>query len=224
MSSTGRSKAVLGLSGGVDSALTAKLAVEALGKENVIALSMPNEGLTNPENIEHAKSWAETLGIEFHIVPINPFLTPYLDLAWEASPLAVMNINARARANILYHYANTHDCLVLGTGNKTELKLGYFTKYGDGACDVEVIGSFYKTEVWEAAKALDLPKEIIEKTPSAELHPGQTDEEEMGFSYDEVDSILMTLERGEYPTGPKVDKVRQMMDSNRHKSEVPPTL
>jgi len=224
MNQTGKTRAVLGLSGGVDSALTAKIAAEALGPGNVSGLIMPNEGLTNPQNVTDAKEWVRALGIQYFIVPINPFLEVYKSLAWEASALADMNLNARARAVILYHFANTHDAIVLGTGNKTELRLGYFTKYGDGACDVEVIGNLFKTEVWEMSRAVGVPAAIVNKTPSAELKPGQTDEGEMGFTYAEADAILGHLERKEVVTGPTAKKIQAMIKANRHKGESPAAL
>lgn len=224
MKQAGKTRAVLGLSGGVDSALTAKIAAEALGPANVSGIIMPNENLTNPQNVTDAEEWARELGIQYFIVPINPFLEVYKSLAWEASVLADMNLNARVRANILYHFANTHDAIVLGTGNKTELRLGYFTKYGDGACDVEVIGNLFKTEVWEMARTVGVPEKIVKKVPSAELAHGQTDEKELGMSYLEADALLRALERGEVVTGPAAEKLRARMAANRHKTELPPSL
>jgi NAD+ synthase len=224
MRQTGKTRAVLGLSGGVDSALTAKIAVEALDASNVTAILMPNEKLTNPQNMADAESWANALGIACETVVINPFFKAYDALHWEASTLADMNLNARVRATILYHWANTHDALVLGTGNKSELMLGYFTKYGDGAVDVEVIGSLYKTDVWKMAKAAGVPEVIYSKEPSAELHPGQTDEKEMGMSYKEADEVLRAIEGGEHPTGKAADKVREMMTGATHKQAMPPSL
>lgn len=221
---TGKTRAVLGLSGGVDSALTAKIATEALGPKNVSGLIMPNEGLTDPQNVVDAEEWARTLGIQYFIIPINPFLEVYKELAWEASVLADMNLNARVRAVILYHFANTHDAIVLGTGNKSELMLGYFTKYGDGACDVEVIGNLYKSEVWTMAEAIGVPAKIVNKVPSAELIKGQTDEEELGMSYSEADAILKRLERGEKAENEAAQKLLRRLNANRHKTELPPLL
>lgn len=224
MTQTGRKRAVLGLSGGVDSALTLKIAVEALGQESVCAVLMPNETLTNPQNVMDAEEWARALGVHYFIVPILPFFDAYKALAWEPSVLADMNLNSRLRATILYHYANTHDALVLGTGNKTELKLGYFTKYGDGACDVEVIGDLYKTEVWAMSKAVGVPEAMVTKAPSAELMKGQTDEGEMGFTYKEADVILQAMDRGDKPEGAVADKIRKMMQAAQHKGSVPVSL
>jgi NAD+ synthase len=220
----GFTKAVVGLSGGVDSALTAKLAVMALGKENVTALLMPNEGTSSQHSKDDARSFAEELSIEHHLIPINAFIETYDYLPWKGSEHARMNVQARARANILYHYANTHGAVVLGTGNKTEETLGYFTKYGDGAVDVMPIASLYKTEVWEMAKALKLPKAIIEKTPSAELRAGHTDESEIGMSYAEIDANLQKFEAGGKAETPNEKKLYERIQANRHKSELPPVI
>jgi NAD+ synthase len=220
----GVKKAVVGLSGGVDSALTAKLGVMALGKENITALILPNEGLNKPKNIRDAQSWSEELGIEHHTIPINPFIDGYEKLPWESSSLARMNIQARVRMTLLYHYANTHNAIVLGTGNKTELMLGYFTKHGDGACDILPIGSLFKTEVWEASELLGLPEIIVHKTASAELMRDQTDEEEIGLEYAEIDEILKKFEQGEKPSSEAENKLYDRMIQNQHKMEIPPII
>lgn len=214
-------KAVIGLSGGVDSALTAKLAVMALGSEAVTALILPNEGLNKPENVRDAEEWAKELKIKNYLIPINPFLQGYEKLPWISSSLAAMNIQARVRMTLLYHYANTHQALVLGTGNKTELKLGYFTKYGDGACDILPIGDLYKTEAWEMARALNLPSAIIEKNPSAELLRDQTDEEEIGMEYAEIDAILKRFDEGQPPSSANEKKLYERMRANEHKGKMP---
>ena len=222
--SADRKKAVLGLSGGIDSALTAKFAVMALGAENVTAIIMPTSRNTKSSCVEDAEAWAKELGIESQTISIDSYILLYSKLPWEASGLADMNIQARVRANILYHYANTHDALVLGTGNKTEMMLGYFTKYGDGACDCEVIASLYKTEVWETARELSLPEAIINKAPSAGLFEGQTDEEEIGMTYAEMDKILVGFESGIQPATEAGKKLWRRVQSNRHKTELPPTI
>ncbi|MFH0838474.1 MAG: NAD(+) synthase [Patescibacteria group bacterium] len=159
----GFQKAVVGLSGGVDSALVAKLAVMALGKENVTALIMPHDEINLPGSLPDAIAWAEELGIEYRVVSIRDYVERYKKLPWDETELAHMNIQARVRMTILYHYANSNKALVLGTGNKTEKTLGYFTKYGDGGVDILPIGDLYKTEVWKLAKELGLPEKIIKK-------------------------------------------------------------
>jgi len=221
---SGMKKAVLGLSGGVDSSLVAKLAVMALGRENVTALILPNFSVNNPLNVRDAEKFCKTLGIRFYKVPINGYLDNYENLPWKAMKFAKMNVQARVRANILYHFANSNQALVLGTGNKTEIALGYFTKYGDGACDVLPIGSLYKTEVWEAAKLVGIPKEIIEKVPSAELVENQTDEGEIGVQYAEMDEILKKFEKGKKMSTESAKTVHKWVAANRHKNDMPVVL
>ena len=218
-----KTKAVLGLSGGVDSALVAKLAIMALGKENVMALIMPNNALNHDQHVTDAETWAKELDIEYHIIAIDEFIGPFDDLPWQGSDLANMNVQARVRANILYHYANSNDALVLGTGNKTELTLGYFTKYGDGACDCEVIGSLYKTDVWAIGKELGLLEAILSKKPSATLVDGQTDEGEIGMSYSEMDDILKKFESGKKPETENELKLYKRMQATLHKT-IPPAV
>ena len=217
-------KAVVGLSGGVDSALTAKIAVMVLGEENVSALILPNEGVNKPQNVQDAIDWAKELGINYHVIAINPYIDAYEKLPWKSSSLARMNIQARVRMTLLYHYANTHNAIVLGTGNKTELMLGYFTKHGDGATDVLPIGSLYKTEVWRISEELELPEVIVHKTASAELMRNQTDEEEIGMSYVEIDEILKRFEAGEKPSSDDEKKLYERMMANQHKNEAPPII
>ena len=217
-------KAVIGLSGGVDSALVAKLAVMVLGKENVTALVLPNDGVNKPKNVRDAQEWAMELGIEQHTIAINPYIDGYTKLPWESSSLASMNIQARVRMTLLYHYANTHNAIVLGTGNKTELMLGYFTKYGDGACDVLPIGNLNKTEVWEMSEHLGLPEVIVHKTASAELMRDQTDEEEIGMEYSEIDAILKKFEEGNKPSNEAEQKLYDRIVENQHKGNLPPII
>lgn len=220
----GISKAVVGLSGGVDSALTAKLGVMALGNENVTALILPNEGVNKPKNVQDAIDWAMELGIESYTIPINPFIDGYEKLPWQSSNLAKMNIQARVRMTLLYHYANTHNAIVLGTGNKTELMLGYFTKHGDGATDILPIGDLYKTDVWEMSEYLELPEVIVHKTASAELMRDQSDEEEIGMDYAKIDEILKRFEKGEKPSGDDDQKLYDRIMVNQHKNEGPPII
>lgn len=219
----GFKKAVLGLSGGVDSALVAKLAVLALGKENVMALLMPSQ-ISSDHSILDAKAWAEELGIEYGVISIGDYVERYKKLPWKETEQANMNIQSRIRATILYHYANSHNALVLGTGNKTEETLGYFTKYGDGAVDVLPIGNLYKIEVWEMAKELGLPEAIIQKTPSAELKAGHTDEAEIGMSYAEIDEILKKFESGHRPDTENEKILEARIKKNEHKGKLPPVI
>lgn len=205
--------AVIGLSGGIDSSLSACLAAKAIGNNNVFGILMPEIGVTQRSSIDHAVKLANIIKIKYTIQPISEFLRPFNKIRWQQNKIAVINTKSRIRANILYNYANTHTALVIGTSNKSEILLGYFTKHGDGAADIEVIGSLYKTHVYELAKFLKLPKEIIERQPTAELFHGHTDEEELGGSYEEIDKILKTKNFSS-----KLGKsIRKRMQKNEHK-------
>lgn len=220
----GFKKAVVGLSGGVDSALVAKLAVMALGKENVTALILPNEDVNLPTSAPDAKAWAEELGIHYEMISIRDFVMRYKELPWEETELAFMNIQARVRMTILFHYANSHQALVLGTGNKTEATLGYYTKYGDGAVDVLPIGNLYKTDVWKIAKELGIPEKIVNKKASAELKIGHTDEGEIGINYNEIDATLKKFGAGGSVETENEKKLQARIEANRHKGQLPPIL
>lgn len=227
---SGITRAVVGVSGGIDSSLTLKLAVDALGAENITAISMPELGVSSTQNIEHAKKLCEALEVTFFSQPINQSLTTFAHLPWNSSPTAHNNTKSRLRAVLLYHYANTANALVLGTSNKSEILLGYGTKFGDLAADLEVLGDLYKEDVFALADFVGLPKEIIEKAPTAELYEGQTDADELGAPYSELDPILKRLdlgvegmiERGMNPT--LVHKIFRRIESNKHKSEMPPII
>ena len=217
-------KAVIGLSGGIDSSLALVLVTKALGHKNVIGLLLPNIGLSSMENYKHAKQIADYVKVHHITVPINNFIRPFSHLLWKESLFARMNVNARMRAVILYHFANSHNSLVIGTSNKTEMMLGYFTKYGDGAVDIEVIGDLWKTEVFELARYLDIPQEIITKPPTAELYHGHTDEGEIGAPYAEIDKILQQMLQGKKPKGKIAEKIGKLVESNMHKSLPIPTI
>lgn len=222
-------KGVLGLSGGIDSALTLKIAVDAVGNENVTVLIMPELGLTSEENITHAKKLTEFFKTKSFYQPINPFVTDFSMLPWKPNPRAQMNTKARIRAVLLYNFANTENALVLGTSNKSELMLGYATKYGDLAADVEVIGDLYKTEVYQLARHLGMPEQIIKKMPTAELAPGQTDEQDLGATYEDLDRILKDMEQGLTVDAVSkkgfskalVKKVFSMVEEAKHKRQMP---
>jgi len=182
-------RAVLGLSGGIDSALVAYLAAEALGAENVYACTMPYR-TSNPESEAHARLIAEDLGINYQVIEITPMIDAYFQQFPDASNMRRGNKMARERMTILYDHSAAHGALVLGTSNKTELLLGYGTLFGDMASALNAIGDIYKTQVWQLSEAMGVPREVIEKKPSADLWAGQTDEQELGFTYREVDELL----------------------------------
>ena len=185
----GFSKVVVGLSGGVDSSLVAFLAVEALGSENVIAVTMPYR-LSLPESQGHAQVVAQQLHIDIAVIDLTPMIDPYFEKFPAADDVRRGNKLSRERMAILYDQSAAHSALVLGTSNKTELLLGYGTIHGDMASALNPIGDLYKTHVWQLAEAVGVPKEIVEKTPSADLWIGQTDEAELGYSYPQIDRLL----------------------------------
>ena len=185
----GFEKAVLGLSGGVDSSLCAYLASEALGNGNVYGINMPYRD-SSIDGIGDARRVASQLEIHFLSIEITPMIDSYFESFSDADQIRRGNKMARERMSILYDQSVQLNALVLGSSNKTEILLGYGTIYGDMACAINPLGDLYKTQVWDLAGEVGVPKEIIEKAPSADLWQGQTDEEELGFSYGEVDQLL----------------------------------
>ena len=195
IANSGLDGVVVGLSGGIDSAVVTKLAVDALGPEKVHCIFLPT-GTTPKEDYECteklAKKWNvgyESINIQNAVDEMRKIINQDLD------PLDLGNISARCRMIILYSRAKTMNRLVLGTSNQSELMMGYFTKYGDGACDLLPLINMYKTNVFQLARMLSIPEEIINKPPSAGFWEGQTDEEDFGVSYSVLDSILYSLEQ-----------------------------
>ena len=188
----GFSRAVLGLSGGVDSALSCLLTAEALGPENVLALRMPYKS-SSPESLEHAQLIIDQSGVQELSIPITDMVDAYLQKFHHAGQIRSGNVMARVRMTILYDQSAAFNGLVVGTGNKTEILLGYTTLYGDSACAINPIGDLYKTQVLQLASAVGVPEVILTKPPSADLWTGQTDEEELGLTYEEVDQLLFLL-------------------------------
>lgn len=180
---------VVGLSGGIDSATASALAVEALGAEKVHGLVMPSE-TSEEHNMRDAKRHAEEFGIEYDVLEVQPVVDEFLDGYPVDDREAVGNLAARVRMCYNYLVANSEERLVLGTGNRSEMLVGYYTKYGDGGVDILPIGGLYKTEVREVARRLGVDEDIVEKPPTAGLWEGQTDEEELGVTYDELDDFL----------------------------------
>ena len=188
----GITDAVLGLSGGIDSALVAFIAAEALGPDHVHAICMPYK-TSNPESETHARQVAEACGISYSVVPITAMVDAYFQMFPEADNMRRGNKMARERMTILFDHSALLRGLVLGTSNKTELLLGYGTLYGDMASALNPIGDLYKSQVWQLSEAMGVPAAVIEKKPSADLWAGQTDEEELGFTYREADELLYRM-------------------------------
>lgn len=183
---------VVGLSGGIDSSLSATLAVEAVGAEKVLGVMMPYT-TSSSHSLEDARKLADWLKIETRLVEIAPMVDAYFSRIDDSNRLRAGNKMARERMSILFDIAHETQRLVLGTGNRTEICLGYTTLYGDSACSLNPIGELYKTEVRALSKQLGVPDSIIAKAPSADLWVGQTDEGEIGVTYKQIDSILVKI-------------------------------
>jgi len=188
----GLERVVIGLSGGIDSATSAYLAVRALGPDGVKAFWLPYR-TSSPESKAHARLVVQALGIEAHEIEIAPMVDPYIAQFPDMDRIRRGNIMARMRMIVWYDQSAAVRALVLGAGNKTEYLLGYTTLWGDMACAFTPLGDLYKTEVRQLARYLGVPREIIEKKPSADLWVGQTDEGEIGLTYEEMDELLVRL-------------------------------
>jgi NAD+ synthase len=229
---------VVGLSGGLDSAIAAVLCKNAF-PDTTLCLILPCD--SRKEDVAHAKLLADKFRIETKELDLSTIFTVLRELVEERtekkdtkgsseSNIANANLKPRLRMLCLYYFANKHNYLVVGTGNKSELAIGYFTKYGDGAVDILPLGDMLKTEERALAESLGIPHEIIEKTPSAGLWDGQTDEGEIGMSYAELDSAIEALERGDLDGSQSscdpelLHRVKRMMDASRHKREAIPVF
>ena len=221
----------IGLSGGIDSTLVAYLACEAVGKDNVFGIIMPS--ITTPtEDKVHGIQVAQHLGIDYEEIAIDSILNEFLSLTQlDNDDLAIGNLKARIRMSTLYYYANFKNYLVIGTGNKSEILIGYFTKHGDGACDMEPIGDLYKSEVFKLSEYLNISEEILNKPPRAGLWDNQTDEDEIGMSYSLLDEILYLYTEKDMKNTEMaqkldisvddVDMIITKMKRSEHKSKVP---
>lgn len=192
---TGLQNVVLGLSGGIDSALAAFLAARALGPEHVHCVLMPYRA-SSPDSLTDAQAVVDSLGTQAETVEITPIVDGFVTAAGDPGAFRLGNVMARARMIVLYDRSAAHRALVLGTSNKTELLLGYGTLFGDMASALNPIGDLYKTQVRELSAALGVPRSILDKPPSADLEPDQSDEDDLGFTYDEADRLLALLVDG----------------------------
>lgn len=188
----GFSRGVVNLSGGLDSALSCALAAEALGPENVLALRLPYR-TSSPESLEHAQMVIEQFKVRSETIDITGMVDAIIQRDPQMSNVRKGNIMARARMILLYDQTEAFNGLAIGTSNKTEILLGYSTLWGDSAAAMNPIGDLYKTQARQLARAMDIPSVIIDKPPSADLWVGQTDEDELGFTYEDVDQLLYLL-------------------------------
>jgi NAD+ synthase len=227
---------VLGLSGGLDSSVLAALCARALGPERVQAMIMPMRGITPPNDAKDAKTLAEILGIRYTQVELAKIIRAFLDakpLSDPATPLAKGNIMARIRMINLYYVANLRNYLVAGSGDRSEILIGYFTKHGDGGADFFPIGNLYKTQVRELAKYLELPASIVNKQSSPRFWKGHVAENEIGLEYGKIDLILhgimdLNLKPEEVASQTNVSfgdikKILKMIQCSEHKRIMPPT-
>ena len=188
----GFSRAVINLSGGLDSSLSCYLAVQALGADNVLALRLPYKS-SSPDSAEHAQLVIDTLGVQTLTIPISEMADALIDQFPDMDRIRQGNIMARLRMIVLYDQSQAFRGLAIGTGNKTEILLGYTTLYGDSASALNPLGDLYKTQVRQLGEAVGVPQVILDKPPTADLWSGQTDEGELGFTYAEVDQLLYLL-------------------------------
>jgi len=231
---TGIRKFVMGLSGGVDSATLLAVLVHSVGKDNVTAILMPDERVVNKRDVEDALNLVEMFHVKYLYIPLNTILDAFKIMPFyqEGSNLARGNLATRIRMSILYYYANTYNYLVAGSSDRSELLIGYYTKYGDGAADLLPLGSLYKTQVRKLAVKMGIPEYIAYKPSSPGFWSGHLAEDEIGLKYEEVDLILyclfdLGLKPEEIPvlTGismDKVSKVLKMHRASRHKRSFPP--
>jgi NAD+ synthase len=216
LSESGTQGFVLGLSGGLDSSVCAALLKKAT--DNCLGLILPIE--SDVKDLDDAATIADALDIKTQYIDLTNVYSNLLKLMPDGDRLTLGNLKARLRMIVLYFHANSHNYLVCGTGNKTEISLGYFTKHGDGACDILPIGDLYKGEVRELARELNIPESIIQKVPSAGLWSGQTDEGEIGCTYEEMDDALQKIQRGEIADDTS-RRLHDIVQKTIHKREKP---
>jgi NAD+ synthase len=222
----GERTAIIGISGGIDSAVVASLLVSSLGRERVTAIFMPDSRTTASDSAD-VSSLGNTLSIDIRKVDITPVVGSFSSLLSVSDPRLLGNIKSRTRMIILYYFANLNNGMVIGTTNRSEYLTGYFTKFGDGACDLEPIMHLYKHEVRSLASFLGVPESIIKKNPSAGLWESQTDESEMGFTYDHLDAFLERYEKNSNSARPLNEEEMRMLDlitASSHKRKPPRSL
>lgn len=189
---SGTTGVVVGLSGGIDSSLSAALAAQALGPERVHGFLLPYR-TSNPASEQDARTVAEHLGVPHRVIAISAMIDAYFEMEPDADAVRRGNKMARERMTILFDQAKKRNALVLGTSNKTEILLGYSTVFGDNASSLNPLGDLYKAQIWQLSRHLGLPSAVIDKAPSADLFPGQTDEGDLGVSYQTADEVLYLL-------------------------------
>ncbi|MCL4340596.1 MAG: NAD+ synthase [Candidatus Thermoplasmatota archaeon] len=220
----GNAPAVIGVSGGIDSAVVLHLLSRSVPQEKIIALYLPerdSDGANRNDIMELSKS----TGIPIRTVEINPATNALSEMLHPVDRVSIGNMKSRIRMTVLYYFANANQGIVVGTTNRTELMVGYYTKFGDGACDMEPIMHLLKREVRELAGYLGVPESIIRKKPTAGLWAGQTDEEELGMTYDEMDTAIVNIfDKGQSPRTPVEKKVMDLYRSSEHKRRLPLSL
>lgn len=215
---------IVGISGGIDSSVVLKLLSLSVPPDRIHAFFLPEERTLGIDERD-VSELAEFAGVGYYTHIIDSVVESYTSILDPGSRSALGNLKSRIRMTLLYFYSNMHDGLVIGTTNRTEYMTGYFTKYGDGGCDIEPILHLYKTQVKEIAVHLGLPENIIRKPPTAGLWKDQTDEEELGISYSDLDSILQGLDSGNSPVSDeKVQAVNRLISISEHKRNPPASI
>ncbi len=223
---------VIGLSGGLDSATALQLCVKAVGAKKVLGLVLPTKS-TPESDVHDATEHASVLGVECKLIPIDALVEGYAKLLPDADEKAKGNLTARIRMGIMYYFAASRNSLVVGTSDKSEIWVGYFSKYGDGASDLAPLAGLYKTQVRELAKHLGVPQKIIDKKSSPRLWRGQLAEEELGMSYETIDAVLTCIvdkkmtprqaaKKLSLPLN-TISKVQSMVEKSAHKRSMPPS-
>ncbi|HEX3001732.1 MAG TPA: NAD+ synthase [Methanoregula sp.] len=222
---TGCKGIVIGLSGGIDSAVAAAFCCRAVGPTNVLGLSLPSS-VSNPDDVRDARELCGQLKMSHTVISIDPMLDTFRSIpGFTGTPYLLGNLMARIRMVILYYHANRDNRIVCGTSNRSEYMLGYCTKYGDNAADLQPLLHLYKTDVWTVARELGIPEPIIQKVPSAGLWEGQSDEKEIGLTYQEIDTALRALEHQEWQACTLTEeRVLALVKKSEHKRMASPNL